>query len=156
MYFQFINTQFNYFRPGRVWLMTSRLGDEKILNSFLQCKIHLERKGHITESVTQTHLRGTQSWASGWPRVLPRFALSGGCLSRLQHKATVIHCKKAFRYSRPQPGCHLPNSPGRELWRHYTLFLPRESLVSEILAGDGNSEKLFYCVGLFGRWRDIC
>ncbi len=21
------------------------------------------------------------------------------------------HCKKAFRYSRPQPGCHLPNSP---------------------------------------------
>jgi hypothetical protein len=23
----------------------------------------------------------------------------------------TIHCKKAFRYSRPQPGCHLPNSP---------------------------------------------
>jgi hypothetical protein len=22
-----------------------------------------------------------------------------------------IHCKKGYRFSRPQPGCHLPNSP---------------------------------------------
>ncbi len=29
--------------------------------------------------------------------------------SKLQYQAYTL--KKAFRYSRPQPGCHLPNSP---------------------------------------------
>jgi hypothetical protein len=41
--------------------------------------------------------------------------------------------KKAFRYSRSQSGCYLTNSP-------------LESLVSDIPAGDGNIEKLFYGV----------
>ncbi len=48
-----------------------------------------------------------------------------------------IHRKKAFQYSRPQPGCHLPNSP-------WAVIM--ESLVSDIPAGDGNIEKLFYGV----------
>ncbi len=50
-----------------------------------------------------------------------------------------MHHKKAFRYSRPQPGCHLPKSPwtGKISW-----FCP-ETLVSDIPAGDGNIEKLF-------------
>ncbi len=25
-------------------------------------------------------------------------------------KLYSIHCKKGYRFSRPQPGCHLPNS----------------------------------------------
>jgi hypothetical protein len=52
---------------------------------------------------------------------------------------TFLHSKKAFRYSRPQPGSHLPNAP----YRLPQLFPPRESLVSDIPAGDGNIEKLF-------------
>jgi hypothetical protein len=33
----------------------------------------------------------------------------------------------------------------------YKLFLTRESLLSDIPAGDGNIKKLFYGVGLFGQ-----
>ncbi len=44
------------------------------------------------------------------------------------------------RHSRPQPGCHLPNSP----WaRKIKLFPPRESVVSDIPAEDGNAANLF-------------
>ncbi len=39
--------------------------------------------------------------------------------------------KKLKRFSRPQPGCHWLNSP----WAG--IFPPRESLVSDIPAGDG-------------------
>jgi hypothetical protein len=28
---------------------------------------------------------------------------------------TNLHCKKGWRYSRPQPGCHLPNFPWPEI-----------------------------------------
>jgi hypothetical protein len=35
----------------------------------------------------------------------------------------------------------------------YKLFSPRESLVSDISAGDGNIEKFFYGVGYMG-WRN--
>jgi hypothetical protein len=57
--------------------------------------------------------------------------------------------EKAFRYSRPQAGCQLPNSPwGGNYDVIYKLFLPRESLVSDIPAGDGNIEKLILqCTG---------
>ncbi len=52
--------------------------------------------------------------------------------------------KKAFQYSRPQPGCHLPNSPlGGTNDVINKLFRPRESLVNDIPAGDGNIEKPF-------------
>jgi hypothetical protein len=43
----------------------------------------------------------------------------------------------------PQPGCHLPNIPWAGI---IYLFPPMESLVSDIPAGDGNIENLFYDV----------
>ncbi len=52
--------------------------------------------------------------------------------------------KKFKRFFRPQPGCHWLNSP----WAG--IFPPRESLVSDIPAGDRKSFKLFYSVG--GEW----
>jgi hypothetical protein len=51
--------------------------------------------------------------------------------------------KKGLRFSRPQPGCHFPNSPWPGIIK---LFLARESLVSEIPAGDGKIANLFYSV----------
>jgi hypothetical protein len=58
-----------------------------------------------------------------------------GCLNRVLY--TV---KKGYRHSRPQPGCHLPNSP----WAGITKLLPpRKSLVGDIPAGDGNVANLF-------------
>jgi hypothetical protein len=51
--------------------------------------------------------------------------------------------KKICRFSSPQPGYHLPNSP----WAgKIKLFPARESLVSDILAGDGRIANLFYSV----------
>ncbi len=51
-----------------------------------------------------------------------------------------VHCKKGQRFSRPQPGCHLPNSP----WAGIIKFFPaRERLVSDIPAGDGKTVNLF-------------
>jgi hypothetical protein len=56
-----------------------------------------------------------------------------------------IHCKKAF-FDIPVPGPDVTYQtlPG---WGNYDviykLFPPRESLVSDILAEDGNIEKLF-------------
>jgi hypothetical protein len=52
--------------------------------------------------------------------------------------------KKAFRYSRPHRGMSLTKlSLDGSYGVIYTLFLPRESLVCDIPAGDGNIEKLF-------------
>jgi hypothetical protein len=51
------------------------------------------------------------------------------------------HCKKGYRFSRPQPGCHLPNSPWPEIIK---IFLARESLVSDIPDGDGKIFNIFY------------
>ncbi len=48
--------------------------------------------------------------------------------------------KKGLRHSRPQPGCHLPNSPSAGIIK---LFSPPPSLVSDIPAGDGNVASLF-------------
>ncbi len=48
--------------------------------------------------------------------------------------------KKCYRFSRPQPGCHLPNSP----WTGIIKFFPsRESLVSDMPAGEGKITNLF-------------
>ncbi len=45
-----------------------------------------------------------------------------------------------YKFSRSQPGCHLPNSP----WPgKFLLFPARESLVSDIPPGDGKIENLF-------------
>jgi hypothetical protein len=73
----------------------------------------------------------------------------GGLVPRPNPKNNIMYgtlhrIKKAFRCSRPQPGCHLPNSPWAVINDViYKLFLPRESLLSDILAGSGNIEKLF-------------
>ncbi len=55
--------------------------------------------------------------------------------------------KKAFLYSCPQPGCHLLSLGGNNDVT-YKLFPPSESLVSDIPAGDGNTEQLFYGVAI--------
>jgi hypothetical protein len=48
--------------------------------------------------------------------------------------------KKFYHFSRPQPGCHLPNSPWPGISK---LFPARVSLVSDIPAGDGKNDNLF-------------
>jgi hypothetical protein len=51
----------------------------------------------------------------------------------------LLHCKKGYRYSCPQPGCHLKLSlPGM-----IKLFPARESLVCDIPAVDGKTGNLF-------------
>ncbi len=57
---------------------------------------------------------------------------------------TLLHCKKGYRFSRPQAGCHWPNFP----WPGIVKFFPaRESLVSDIPAlGTGKSINFFYSV----------
>ncbi len=48
--------------------------------------------------------------------------------------------KKVYRFTSPQRGFHLPNSP----WAGIIKLLPaRERLVSDIPAGDGKINKLF-------------
>jgi hypothetical protein len=48
--------------------------------------------------------------------------------------------KKGLPFSRPQPGCHGPNSP----WTGIIKFFPfRESLVSDVPSGDGKILNLF-------------
>ncbi len=68
--------------------------------------------------------------------------------SLLQHSrgaAPILHTvKKGQWFSGPQPGCHLPNSPC--LAGIIKLFPPRESLVSDIPAGDRKTADLFYSV----------
>jgi hypothetical protein len=70
-----------------------------------------------------------------------------------------MHCKKRLVvFSLPQPGCHLPNLP---LIHQMIKFFPaRESLVSDILAGDGKTANLFYSVvywvsGRLNSWRGL-
>ncbi len=55
-----------------------------------------------------------------------------------QPKVREYTVKKGYRHSRPQPGCH--NSPWPGIFK---LFQPRESLVSDISAGDGNVANFF-------------
>jgi hypothetical protein len=58
-----------------------------------------------------------------------------------------LHCKKkVLWFSRPQPGCHLPNSPWSGI-----INPARESLISDILPGNGKIDKLFYSVDLSKR-----
>jgi hypothetical protein len=56
----------------------------------------------------------------------------------------IYTVKKAFRYSRPPSGMSLSKlSLGGNNYDIYKLFPPRESLVSDIPAGDWNIEKIF-------------
>jgi hypothetical protein len=52
-----------------------------------------------------------------------------------------LNCKKSFAVF--LPGCHLPNSPWPGIIK---LFQARESLVSDIPAGDGKTLTFFYSV----------
>ncbi len=53
-----------------------------------------------------------------------------------------LHRKKGLRHSRPQPGCHLPNSPWAGI-----IYPPKEIFVFDIPAGDGNvADLLLQCV----------
>ncbi len=63
--------------------------------------------------------------------------ISISCLFNKSSKYTV---KNGLPFSRPQPGCHWLNSP----WAG--ICPARESLVSDIPAGDGKIVKLFYSV----------
>jgi hypothetical protein len=45
--------------------------------------------------------------------------------------AVLYTVKKAFRYSRPQPGCHLPNSP----WAGIIELFPPMSFLSFAILG---------------------
>jgi hypothetical protein len=51
--------------------------------------------------------------------------------------------KKDKWFSRPQPGCHLPNSPSPGIIK---LLPARDSLVSDIPAGDGKTANIFFTV----------
>ena len=57
------------------------------------------------------------------------------CISKLK----PLTVKKGQRFSRPQLGCHLPNSPWPGIIK---LFPARESLISDP-AGDGRISNLF-------------
>jgi hypothetical protein len=50
-----------------------------------------------------------------------------------------LKCKKGLQYSRPQPGCHLPNCLWAGIIRFFQL---RKILVSVIPAGNGNVSNL--------------
>jgi hypothetical protein len=63
-----------------------------------------------------------------------------------------IHRKKAFRYSRPSRDVTFKLSLSGNYDVIYKLFQPRESLVSDIAAGDGNIEKLLF----YGVWKNLC
>ncbi len=65
-------------------------------------------------------------------------------LGRLPKNTWPMHCKKGYQFSRPQPGCYLPNSPWTGI---IEFFPPRETLVSNIQAGDGKIDKHFLQCG---------
>ncbi len=106
--------------------------------SFGVCKLQLRGQIH-SPYFSSTPICTLWFWAflilfkywTDWPDLGSNF------LPYFEYLYTV---KKAFQYSRPQPGCHLSNSPWAGIMT--SLFLPRESLVS----GDGNIEKFFFTV----------
>jgi hypothetical protein len=63
-----------------------------------------------------------------------------GAVERVQITQVYTE-KKRWRHSRPQPGCHLPNSSWEGIIK---LFPPSESLVSDIPAGGRNVANLFF------------
>ncbi len=70
------------------------------------------------------------------------------------HAVSLHHCKKMFVIFPSPAGMSLTKlSLGGNNDVIYKLFPPRESLVSDISAGDGKIVNLFLqCAFLFGRW----
>ncbi len=60
--------------------------------------------------------------------------------------------KKGFRYSRPQPGCHLPNSPWAGIMTsHINYSCPEGVWKVTSRLGTGTSKSFFYGVREEGR-----
>jgi hypothetical protein len=59
---------------------------------------------------------------------------------RIHRREADTHCKKGSRFSRPQTGCHFPNSPWPGI---ISLFPAWGNLVSDIPAEDGKISNLF-------------
>jgi hypothetical protein len=51
--------------------------------------------------------------------------------------------KRGYKFSRPQAGCHLTNSPRPEIIKFFPAI---ESCVSDIPAGEEKIDNLFYSV----------
>jgi hypothetical protein len=66
-----------------------------------------------------------------------------GIFISVSPKTGLYTVKKGNPFSCPQPGCHFPNSPWARIIK---LLLVRESLVSDIQAGDGKTANLFFTV----------
>ncbi len=58
-------------------------------------------------------------------------------------KVPIYTVKTGYRFSPPHPGCHRPHSPWTGIIK---LSPPRESLISDIPAGEGKFDKHFYSV----------
>jgi hypothetical protein len=89
----------------------------------------------VEDKVTKVPLR-PQAMLDIWDRTKEAGVLIG---------EYTVHCKKGCKFSRPQAeaGCHLPNSPRPGIIK---FFPARESLVSDIPAGDGKSYNPFFTV----------
>jgi hypothetical protein len=60
----------------------------------------------------------------------------------LSSKRIALHCKKGYRFSRPQSGCHWPNSP----WTGRINYRPERVWSVTYRLGTGNSINIFYSV----------
>ncbi len=115
----------------------------QILSQGFQHNFGLDAMNHPQKSIygdtiSRQRIRGYMQLAPRLQEVNKRMSVSTTCL--IQDNCTV---KKAFRYSHPQTGCHLPNSPQAGKISISRNFSRLGRLVSEIPAGDGNIEKLF-------------
>ncbi len=74
-----------------------------------------------------------------------------------EHWSTMIFLgyEKLFNIPVPNRDVTYQTLPGREYDVIYKLFLPRESLVSDIPAGDGNIEELFSRCAAWWWWAGI-
>jgi hypothetical protein len=72
-----------------------------------------------------------------------RDQLMAGKQLKNNFQALMYTVKEGYNFSRPQPGCHQPNSPYPVIIK---LFPARESLVCDIPAGDGKNNNIFYSV----------
>jgi hypothetical protein len=94
----------------------------------MTCTMDMESYGYTAEDVSYELKDGDKSFGAGQQEKF----------ETCRRISYIV--KKAFRFSRPQPGCHLPNSawPGIN-----KIFPARDSLVSDLSAGDGKIINLF-------------
>ncbi len=84
----------------------------------------------LSEDYSQRHSESFRSFL----RQIVAFALASTFLFE------SLHCKKIYRFSRPQPGSHSSNTP----WPGIIKLIPaRESLVCYIPAGGGKNYTIF-------------